>query len=361
MSDQWKFETQSVHAGYTPDPSTKAVAVPIYQTVAYAFDSAQHGADLFDLKVAGNIYSRIMNPTCDVLEKRVAALEGGIAGLAVASGQAAIMYAIQTIAEAGDNIVSSTALYGGTYNLFAHTLPQFGIETRFADYREPKAFEKLIDARTKAVFVESVGNPRGNITDIEAVAKVAHAHGVPTVVHMQVAEACGLPGALPAGVVHGLDAPVLHQWGLVGVRLALAALHEHVAGVLAAHRLDHRLGDRVAHDQAATLLTLDMLARHVEHRYAKLGDLDLPVPLQAAHHIVTHAGVQDEQRHARQMVRQLGEQLALLAPADGRGLALVADERQQRDLGGSVEPCAAIFIAPGGGGQIENPAHHAQG
>lgn len=182
MSDQWKFETQSVHAGYTPDPTTKAVAVPIYQTVAYAFDSAQHGADLFDLKVAGNIYSRIMNPTCDVLEKRVAALEGGIAGLAVASGQAAIMYAIQTIAEAGDNIVSSTALYGGTYNLFAHTLPQLGITTRFADHRDPQSFAKLIDDRTKAVFVETIGNPAGNITDIASVAAIAHAAGVPLIV-----------------------------------------------------------------------------------------------------------------------------------------------------------------------------------
>ena len=178
----WKPETVAVHGGYTPDPTTRAVAVPIYQTVAYAFDSAQHAADLFDLKVPGNIYTRIMNPTTDVLEQRVAALEGGIAALALASGQAAITYAIQTIAEVGDNIVSSSALYGGTYNLFAHTLPQFGIETRFADYREPDAFAKLIDARTKAVFVESVGNPRGNITDIEAVAKVAHAHGVPLIV-----------------------------------------------------------------------------------------------------------------------------------------------------------------------------------
>ena len=140
MSDSWKFETKSVHAGYTPDPTTKSVAVPIYQTVAFAFDSAQHGADLFDLKVAGNIYSRIMNPTNDVLEKRVAALEGGIAGLVVSSGQAAVTYAIQTIAEAGDNIIASTALYGGTFNLFAHTLPQLGITTRFADHRNPSSF-----------------------------------------------------------------------------------------------------------------------------------------------------------------------------------------------------------------------------
>ncbi|MFT4191088.1 MAG: aminotransferase class I/II-fold pyridoxal phosphate-dependent enzyme, partial [Comamonas sp.] len=178
----WKFETLAVHAGYSPDPTTRAVAPPIYQTVAFAFDSAQHGADLFDLKVPGNIYSRINNPTQDILEQRVAALEGGIAALALASGQAAVTYAIQTIAEAGDNIVSSTALYGGTYNLFAHTLPQFGITTRFADHRDPASFEQLIDDKTKAVFVESLGNPAGNITDIAAIAAVAHRHGVPLIV-----------------------------------------------------------------------------------------------------------------------------------------------------------------------------------
>ena len=177
-----KIETIAVHAGYKPDPVTKAVVPPIYQTVAYAFDSAQHGADLFDLKVAGNIYTRIMNPTQSVLEERVAALEGGIAALALASGQAAITYAIQTIAEAGDNIVSSSALYGGTYNLFAHTFPQFGIETRFADYKNPASFEPLIDAKTKAIYVESLGNPQGNITDIAAIAAVAHKHGLPLIV-----------------------------------------------------------------------------------------------------------------------------------------------------------------------------------
>ena len=177
-----KFETLAIHAGYKPDPVTKAVVPPIYQTVAYAFDSAQHGADLFDLKVQGNIYTRIMNPTQSVLEERVAALEGGIAALALASGQAAITYAIQTIAEAGDNIVSSSALYGGTYNLFAHTLPQFGIETRFADYRNPASYAPLIDAKTKAIFVESLGNPQGNITDIAAIAEIAHKHGVPLIV-----------------------------------------------------------------------------------------------------------------------------------------------------------------------------------
>ncbi len=177
-----KIETIAVHGGYTPDPTTKAVAVPIYQTVAYAFDNTQHGADLFDLKVAGNIYSRIMNPTNGVLEARVAALEGGIGALAVASGMAAISYAIQTITEAGDNIVSSSTLYGGTYNLFAHTFPQMGIEVRFADPRDPASFAKLIDARTKAVYCESVGNPLGNVTDLAALAEVAHAAGVPLIV-----------------------------------------------------------------------------------------------------------------------------------------------------------------------------------
>ena len=177
-----KIETIAVHGGYTPDPTTKAVAVPIYQTVAYAFDDTQHGADLFDLKVAGNIYSRIMNPTNAVLEARMTALEGGIGALAVASGMAAIAYAIQTITEAGDNIVASSALYGGTYNLFAHTFPQMGIEVRFADPRDPASFTPLIDARTKAVFCESVGNPLGNVTDIAALAVVAHASGVPLIV-----------------------------------------------------------------------------------------------------------------------------------------------------------------------------------
>jgi O-acetylhomoserine (thiol)-lyase len=177
-----KLETIAVHGGYSPDPTTKAVTPPIYQTVAYAFDSAQHGADLFDLKVQGNIYTRIMNPTNDALEQRVAALEGGIAALAVASGMSAISYAIQTIAEAGDNIVSASTLYGGTYNLFAHTMPQQGIEVRFADPRDPASFAKHIDAKTKAVYCESIGNPLGNVTDIAALAKVAHDHGVPLIV-----------------------------------------------------------------------------------------------------------------------------------------------------------------------------------
>ena len=177
-----KPETLAVHAGFDSDPTTRAVVVPLYQTTSYSFDSTQHGADLFDLKVPGNIYTRIMNPTQDVLEKRVAALEGGIAGLALASGMAAVTYSIQTIAEAGDNIVSAATLYGGTYNLFAHTLPQYGIQVRFADYRDPDSFAALIDTKTKAIYCESVGNPLGNITDIEKLADIAHTHGIPLIV-----------------------------------------------------------------------------------------------------------------------------------------------------------------------------------
>src|SRR5512139_3840415 len=177
-----KLETLVVHGGYAPDPTTKAVAVPIYQTTSYAFDDTQHGADLFDLKVAGNIYTRIMNPTTDVLEKRVAALEGGVGALALASGQAAITYALQTITEAGQNVISSSALYGGTYNLFAHTFPQYGLTVKFADHRDPQSFEKLIDSGTRALFCESVGNPAGNVTDFELLAEIAHRHGIPLIV-----------------------------------------------------------------------------------------------------------------------------------------------------------------------------------
>ncbi len=177
-----KIETQAIHAGFAPDPTTKAVATPIYQTTSYAFDNTQHGADLFDLKVVGNIYTRIMNPTSDVLEKRVAAMEGGVGALALASGMAAITYSIFTIAESGDNIVSTSTLYGGTYNLFAHTLPQLGIEARFADPHDIDAMAARIDDRTKAVFCESIGNPAGNVVDLEAIAQMAHARGVPVIV-----------------------------------------------------------------------------------------------------------------------------------------------------------------------------------
>ncbi|MFQ6333690.1 O-acetylhomoserine aminocarboxypropyltransferase/cysteine synthase family protein [Methylophilus sp. 3sh_L] len=182
-----KQETLSIHGGYRPDPTTKAVAVPLYQTTSYAFDNTQHGADLFDLKVQGNIYTRIMNPTTAVLEERLAQLEGGIGALALASGMAAITYAIQTIAEAGDNIVSVSTLYGGTYNFFAHTLPKQGIEVRFFDYRDPASLEKLIDSRTKLVFAETIGNPLGNVVDLAAISAAAHKHGVPVIVDNTVA------------------------------------------------------------------------------------------------------------------------------------------------------------------------------
>ncbi|MDR0588224.1 MAG: aminotransferase class I/II-fold pyridoxal phosphate-dependent enzyme [Burkholderiales bacterium] len=177
-----KIETLAIHAGYTPDPATHSVAVPIYQTVSYAFDNAQHGADLFDLKVPGNIYTRIMNPTNDVLEKRVAALEGGVGALALSSGMAAITAAIQTLAGQGDNIVSAATLYGGTYNLFAHSFPTMGINVKFADSSKPETFRALIDEHTKALYAESVGNPLGNITDIEKLAEIAHEHGLPLII-----------------------------------------------------------------------------------------------------------------------------------------------------------------------------------
>lgn len=182
-----KDETLSIHFGYETDPTTKSVATPIYQTVAYEFDNAQHGADLFNLEVPGNIYTRIMNPTNDVLEKRMAALEGGIAGLAVSAGSAAINYAIQTLAQAGDNIVSTPQLYGGTYTLFAHMFPNQGIEVKFAKDDKPESLAELIDENTKAVYCESIGNPAGNIIDLERVAELAHAQGVPVIVDNTVA------------------------------------------------------------------------------------------------------------------------------------------------------------------------------
>ncbi|MGM0677561.1 MAG: O-acetylhomoserine aminocarboxypropyltransferase/cysteine synthase family protein [Pseudomonadota bacterium] len=176
-----KFETLAVHAGFSPDPTTKAVATPIYQTTSYAFDDTQHGADLFDLKVQGNIYTRIMNPTTDVLEKRVAALEGGVGALGLASGMAAITYAIMTLAQAGHNIVTTSTLYGGTYNLFAHTLPRYGIDVRFAAPGDIDGMRALMDDNTRAVFCETIGNPAGNVADIEALANLAHEHGVPLI------------------------------------------------------------------------------------------------------------------------------------------------------------------------------------
>lgn len=193
-------ETTAIHAGYTPEQSTKAVAVPIYQTTSYAFDDTQHGADLFDLKVEGNIYTRIGNPTQAVLEQRVAELEGGIASLALASGMAAITAAIQTLAKVGDNIVSINKLYGGTYNLFAHTFPQQGIEVRFANHDDFSTLESLIDENTKAVFCETIGNPSGNVADLEKMAEIAHKHGVPLVVDNTVASP-----ALCRPFEHGAD------------------------------------------------------------------------------------------------------------------------------------------------------------
>ena len=181
-----KLESIALHHGYESEASTKAAAVPIYQTTSYTFDDTQHGADLFDLKVEGNIYTRIMNPTTAVLEQRVAEMEGGIAGLALASGMSAITYAIQTIAEAGDNIISVAQLYGGTYNLFEHTLPRQGIDVRMVD-ASFDGIEKLFDGKTKAVFCESIGNPAGNVVDIQKLAEIAHAHGVPVIVDNTVA------------------------------------------------------------------------------------------------------------------------------------------------------------------------------
>lgn len=182
-----KLETIAIHSGYDGDPTTKAVAVPIYQTVAFEFDSAEHGAALFNLEVQGNIYTRIGNPTNGVLEKRVAALEGGVDALSVSSGMAAIHYAVVNIAELGNNIVSTPQLYGATYTLFAHLLPKQGIETRFAESDRPEDVEKLIDENTRLVFCESVGNPAGNVADIAGLARVAHKHGVPLIVDNTVA------------------------------------------------------------------------------------------------------------------------------------------------------------------------------
>jgi O-acetylhomoserine (thiol)-lyase len=182
-----ELESLALHHGYESEATTKAAAVPIYQTTSYTFDDTQHGADLFDLKVAGNIYTRIMNPTTAVLEQRLAEMEGGIGALAVASGMAAITYSIQAITQAGDNIVSTSQLYGGTYNLFAHTLPRQGIEVRMASFDEYEKLESFIDDKTRAVFCESIGNPAGNIVDIEKLAEIAHRHGLPLIVDNTVA------------------------------------------------------------------------------------------------------------------------------------------------------------------------------
>ncbi len=182
-----KLESIALHHGYESEPTTRAAAVPIYQTTSYTFDDTQHGADLFDLKVVGNIYTRIMNPTTAVLEQRLAEMEGGIAGLALSSGMAAITYSIQAITQAGDNIVSTSQLYGGTYNLFAHSLPRQGVEVRMASFDDFAELESRIDDNTRALFCESIGNPAGNVVDIEKLADIAHRHGIPLIVDNTVA------------------------------------------------------------------------------------------------------------------------------------------------------------------------------
>lgn len=212
MTANYHPATLAIHHGYDTDPTTNSVAVPIYQTAAYAFDSAQHGADLFDLAVPGNIYSRIMNPTNDVLEQRVAALEGGIAGLAVASGMAAIHYTLLTLAKHGDNIVTTPQIYGGTYTLFAHQLPALGIDVRFAEDDSPEALERLIDANTKALYCESIGNPAGNIADIPRFAAIANKHGVPLVVDNTVAT------------------PILCQPIALGAHIVVHSLTKYIGG-----------------------------------------------------------------------------------------------------------------------------------
>jgi O-acetylhomoserine (thiol)-lyase len=177
-----RAETIALHGGQTPDPTTNARAVPIYQTTSFVFDDTQHAADLFALAVPGNIYSRIMNPTWDVFEQRVTALEGGLAAVATASGQAAVTYSVLNVTRAGDNIISISTLYGGTYNLFAHTLPQYGIEVRWADPDDPDAVARLADDKTRLVFAETIGNPKLNVVDIRAWSDAAHAAGLPLIV-----------------------------------------------------------------------------------------------------------------------------------------------------------------------------------
>ena len=200
-----KTETAAIHAGYDGDPSSKSVAVPIYQTIAFEFDSAEHGAALFNLEVQGNIYTRIGNPTNTVLEKRVAALEHGHEALSVSSGMAAVHYSIMNITEVGTNVVSTPQLYGATFTFLAHILPKQGVTTKFAESDEPAAIEKLIDSKTRAVFCESIGNPAGNVPDLEAIASVAHKHGVPLIVDNTIATPI-----LIRPIDHGADV-VLHS------------------------------------------------------------------------------------------------------------------------------------------------------
>ena len=211
-SRQPRFETLQVHAGQEPAPGTNARAVPIYQTTSYTFDSTEHGAKLFALQQFGNIYTRIMNPTTDVFEKRIAALEGGVAALATASGQAAQFLTISTIAGNGDNIVSTSYLYGGTYNQFKVTLPRLGVDVRFVDGDSPEAFAKAIDARTKALYIESIGNPRFNVPDLAALAKLAHDNDVPLVVD----NTFGCAGYICRPIDHGADIVVASATKWIG-------------------------------------------------------------------------------------------------------------------------------------------------
>ena len=208
----YRFETQQLHAGQEPDPTTNARAVPIYQTTSYNFKNAEHAASLFGLQEFGNIYTRIMNPTTDVFEKRVAALEGGVAGLATASGQAAQLLAVTTIAKAGENIVSTSLLYGGTYNQFKVTLPRLGIDVKFVDGDNPADFEKLIDPKTKALYLESIGNPRLNVPDLKAIAEIAHRHGIPLIVD----NTFGAAGFLVRPIEHGADIVVASATKWIG-------------------------------------------------------------------------------------------------------------------------------------------------
>lgn len=201
MSENYRFETLQVHAGQEPAPGTNARAVPIYQTTSYVFDDAEHGARLFALQEFGNIYTRIMNPTTDVFEKRIAALEGGVAALATASGQAAQFLAISTIAQAGDNIVSTSFLYGGTYNQFKVTLPRLGINVKFVEGDDPENFRQAIDEKTKALYVETIGNPQFNIPDFAALAHIAHENGIPLIVD----NTFGAGGYLARPIEHGAD------------------------------------------------------------------------------------------------------------------------------------------------------------
>jgi O-acetylhomoserine/O-acetylserine sulfhydrylase len=208
----YRFETQQLHAGQEPDPTTNARAVPIYQTTSYNFKNAEHAASLFGLQEFGNIYTRIMNPTTDVFEKRVAALEGGVAGLATASGQAAQLIAVTTIAQAGENIISTSLLYGGTYNQFKVTLPRLGIDVKFVDGDNPADFEKLIDPKTKALYIETIGNPRLNVPDIKTIADVAHRHGIPLIVD----NTFGAAGFLARPIDYGADVIVASATKWIG-------------------------------------------------------------------------------------------------------------------------------------------------